>query len=74
MLFFHPAFHLDSFILPEHPHERLWPNKLQNRTVPCELVGDFISLHSGMPYFMGNQMTMFVNTASPQGSTRCVMA
>jgi len=30
------------------PRERLRSNKPLNRTVPCELVGDFISSHSGM--------------------------
>jgi hypothetical protein len=33
----------------ETPQERLRPNKPLNRTVPCELVGNFISSHSGMP-------------------------
>jgi len=33
----------------ETPQERLWSNKPLNRTVPCGLVGDFISSHSGMP-------------------------
>jgi len=48
MLFLHPAFQL-SYILPRNPQERLRSNKLPNRTVPCELVGDFISSHSSMP-------------------------
>ena len=47
MLFFHPEFHLSSYILPRGPQERLRCNKPLNRTVPCELVGDFISSHSG---------------------------
>jgi hypothetical protein len=49
MLFFHPAFHLSFYILPREPQERLRSNKPLNRTVPCELLGDFISSHSGMP-------------------------
>jgi hypothetical protein len=49
----------------ETPQETLRSNKPLNRTISCELVGDFISLHSGMPYFMGSQMTIFVNTAPP---------
>jgi len=47
--FFHPAFYLSSYILPRDPQERLRSNKLLNRIVPCELVGNFISSHSGMP-------------------------
>jgi len=46
-LFFHPVFHL-SYILPRDPQERLMSNKPLNRTVPCEVVSDFISSHSGM--------------------------
>jgi len=49
MLLFHPAFHLSSHILPRDPQERFRFNKPLNRTIPCELVGDFISSHSGMP-------------------------
>jgi len=49
MLFLHPPFHLSSYILPRDPQERLRSNKLLNRTVPCGLVGDFVSCHSGMP-------------------------
>jgi len=49
MLVFYPAFYLSSYILPRDPKERLGSNKPLNRTVPCELVGDFISSHSGMP-------------------------
>jgi hypothetical protein len=33
----------------ETPQERLRSNKPLNRSVPCELVGDFISSHPGMP-------------------------
>jgi hypothetical protein len=33
--FSHRAFHLPSYILPSDPQERLWSNKLLNRTVPC---------------------------------------
>jgi len=33
----------------ENPQDRLRPNKPLSRTIPCELVGDFISSHSGMP-------------------------
>ena len=49
MLFFHPAFHLSLYILPRDPQESLKSNQPLNRTVPCEPVGDFISLHSSMP-------------------------
>jgi len=48
MLIFHPGFYLSSDILPRNPQERLRSSKPLNRTVPCELVGDFISSHSGM--------------------------
>jgi hypothetical protein len=47
VLFFHPSFHL-SYILPRDPQERLRSKRPLNITVPCELVGDFISCHSGM--------------------------
>jgi hypothetical protein len=46
MLFFHPAFHLSSYILPGDPQERLRSNKPLNTNFPCELVGGFISSHS----------------------------
>ena len=49
MLVFHPAFYLSSYILPRDPQERLRSNKPLNRTVPSELVGDFISSHFVMP-------------------------
>jgi len=48
MLFLHPAFHLSSYIVPRDPQEKLRSNKTLNRTNPCELVGDFVSSHSGM--------------------------
>jgi hypothetical protein len=48
MLFFHPALHLPSYILPRDPQERLTSNTLLNRTIPQELVGDYISSLSGM--------------------------
>jgi len=49
MLVFHRVFNLSSYVLPRDPQKRLWSHKLLNRTVPCELVCDFISSHSGMP-------------------------
>ena len=49
MLVFHPVFYLFSYILPRDPQERLRSNKPLNRTVPCKLVSDFISLHPSMP-------------------------
>jgi hypothetical protein len=48
MLVFHPAFYFSSYILPRNPQERLRSNKPLNRTVSCEIVGDFISSHAGM--------------------------
>jgi len=34
-----------AYILPRDPQEGLRSNRPLNRTVPCELVGDFISSH-----------------------------
>jgi hypothetical protein len=45
--YIYPAFYLSSCVLPWDPQERLWSHKLLNRTVPCELIGDFISSHPG---------------------------
>ena len=42
-LVIHPGFYLSSYVLPRDLRGRLRPNKLLNRTVSCELVGDFIS-------------------------------
>jgi hypothetical protein len=47
MFILYPAFHLSSYILPGNLQDRLRPNKLLNRTTPCELVGDFISFRMG---------------------------
>ena len=49
MLLFHPAFCLSFYILPRDPPRRLRSNKPLNSTVSCELVGDFIFSHTGMP-------------------------
>jgi hypothetical protein len=49
MLVFHPAFYLYSYILSRDPQESRNSNKLLNRAVPCEVVGDLISLNSCMP-------------------------
>jgi hypothetical protein len=49
MLVFYSTFYLSSYILPRDPQERHKSNNPLNRTVPCELVSDFISSHSGMP-------------------------
>ena len=46
MLVTHTAFYLSSYILPRDPQGRLRSIKLLNRTVPCELVGDFFSSYS----------------------------
>jgi len=43
MLVIHPAFYLSSYILPRDPQGRLRSYKLLNRTIPCELVSDFVS-------------------------------
>jgi hypothetical protein len=48
VLVLNPAFH-PSYILRRDPQERLKSNKPLNRTVPSQLVGHFISSHSGMP-------------------------
>ena len=42
-------FYLSSIVLHWDPQERLRYNKILNRTVPCDLVGDFNSSHPGMP-------------------------
>jgi len=49
MLFLHPGFQFSSYVLTRDPQERLMSNKPLNQTTPCELVGDFISSHSGTP-------------------------
>jgi hypothetical protein len=46
-LVIHPVFYLSMFCL-ETPPERLRSNNPLNRTVPCELVGDFITSYSSM--------------------------
>jgi len=43
MLVNHPTFHLSFYVLRRNPQGRLRSYKLLNRTVSCELVGDFIS-------------------------------
>jgi len=48
MLVFHSAFYLSSHILPRGPQERHKFNKPPKRTVPCELVRNSVSSHSGM--------------------------
>jgi len=45
MLVIHPAFYLFFFILPRDPQGRLRSTQLLNRTVSCELVGDFVFLY-----------------------------
>ena len=41
--------HFSSYVLPRFSEELLMATEPLNRTVPCELVGDFISSHLGMP-------------------------
>jgi hypothetical protein len=48
LLVFHPAFYFSLIFFLEAPQKRLRYNKLLNRTIPWELVGDFISSHTGM--------------------------
>jgi hypothetical protein len=49
MFVLYPAFHLSSYILPRNRQDRLIPNKLPSRTIPCELVGDFAGLSPRSP-------------------------
>ena len=43
-----PTLDLFLYILPRDPWDQLWSNRLVNRTVPCELLGNFISAYSRM--------------------------
>jgi len=48
MLVNHPAFNFSFYVLRRDPQGRLRSYKLLNKTVSCELVGDFISSYSSM--------------------------
>jgi len=48
MLVIQPVNYISSYILPRDPQGWLTPNKLLNRTVSCELVGNIISLYPSM--------------------------
>jgi hypothetical protein len=68
VLFIQPALNFLLYILPRDSQGLLWSNKMVNETLPCELIGNFISTKTAIQYTCVS-LTLTNKSDSPSDST-----